>query len=283
MAGTVLKVFGILFLLAGIVLALVGVGAAVFGALDAKDHQEEQGPLGIGKDEDRQKADEALVAGGALATGLGIILVFVGIIFLLVGGRDRGQQQQQVILSTGAAGDVIGQQQQSPGASSDRRTGLAVAGVVALLLVVVLAAGLVGDNPLSEALSGAPEQPVISSDSHIGNMGPALYAGAGPSYGGHQQEFVAPYETQSLRLQYVWSDFTGGAERLRLVVSVETGSGVEVVATRTIVSGDVLEIDGDAVVKGGDWSGMSVRFRIEPADAGVYQGQPFEGVIQWMR
>ncbi len=277
MAGAVWKTFGVIFLLIGIIMLVAGVAAAVYGALDESDHQEDQGPFGVGEDRDRQRMNEAMVAGGAAAVGGGIILITTGIIFMLVGGHQRQQQQQQQVVVS-HDGDIPIMTEQSQSSRGPAARG-AVAAIVVLAVVAVGFVGLTGDNPVAEALNSSQADPHIRADAHVGNMGPAMYGGTGPAYGGHEVIFEAPTETKRFQAQYVWGDFTGGAERLRLLISVDVGDGFDPLAERIIHSGDVVAFQEAT----GAWGGATFRFRIEPADPGIYQGQPFQGAVQWLR
>ncbi len=286
MAGAVAKTFGVLLLLIGVTLLLGGIGAAVYAQMDEQEHKEEQGPFGMGRDEEREQINQALLTGGIVAASLGFLLVVVGIVLMLVRGRES-QGQQQIVTAGGAAtstslaagaGRDDGEIRPEPG-----RAKLAAGIIVGVVLLGLLVfAGVTGSNPLGGGLFSSPPPPLIQTDHHTANMGPSLHGGVSPVYGGQQAEFLAPEGTRSLVASYEWGPFTGGADNLRLIVSIDAGEGYQIVTDQVIASGDIVVIDGGDGVPS-EWSGVSVRMRIEPADPGIYQGQPFEGTLQWMR
>lgn len=84
MAGGVLKAFGILFIILGIVLMVAGLGAAAYGFTQEDANQE-----GVLDDPQESDQNQAIAAGGLVAAGLGLVLLLLGIILNAVGNGMR--------------------------------------------------------------------------------------------------------------------------------------------------------------------------------------------------
>lgn len=129
MAGGVSRTFGVLFLIIGILLLVAGVGAALYGYTDQEDHKEEQGPLGLGEDDDRTQQNEALMAGGTAAIVGGVLFLILGIILMVVGGaQSRRAFEKEMVQATRGASATVGTSRSAP-AKRSRRAAAAGTGV----------------------------------------------------------------------------------------------------------------------------------------------------------
>lgn len=304
MAGGVLKGFGGLFLALGILLVVAGGAAAVYGATDERDNQQDSGPAGIGHDDDRADQNEALVVAGAVAAAIGLVFVILAIVFLVSGGA-RGRRALERAMregaqppapapsagaplpsgaGTGSAGAAPTRPAQpsawvGPPPTASRKTGVVVAVVVAAAVVGVIALAL-SISGSEGGLLGRDEPRDLGAETQPGSTpSTLLVAGvsqAAPDGGNVQVPNVQP-GTGRIEFTLQWTPSGGAApQQLALDVQVPDGDGWTSLASASDGPGLHLNVTGDDLTH--------VRVVVTPVGAGAMASQAYDlGMRYWSR
>lgn len=261
------KTFGVLILLLGALFLIAGVAAALYGAMDAQDHEQEQGPLGIGEDQERTETNQALIAGGLVAAGLGFTLSIVGLVLLVAARPKQRQQQQVVVTSTDAsAAPAKTVQHQREG----RRQPLVVSAVaaVALLGLVALGIALTGGGGV---LGGEDGPRLLERRAEDGGL---FMAGtlAGRSQNAYQWDLTAPDGTRLVRAVLDWEPANDQSAQLRITVQVQDGTAWRNLDSKTVFPGGVIDATAGTV---GELDAARIRIVVAPIEQTFVVDQPF--------
>jgi hypothetical protein len=265
-----------LFLVLGILLVLGGAGAAAYGYMDQQDHEEEQGPFGIGEDPDRTEQNEMLTIAGAVGAGAGVLLILVAVFFFMGGGARRDRAMREAMQGGSAPLDRIDGNDDAARRPS-RRVLVPVALVAGAMFVVVLVAALSMDGGFSAANLGQsnakPTEEVRS-----GTVGPSITVlGGSRSFQSSQIEFQAPAKGKAVEVVLNWTYAQGGAQQFEAYLEVEASTGWRQLDQQSGGPGLRLAYSGD------DLAGANLRLLVFPATDGLVAEQDYEALLRFWR
>ena len=233
-AGNLLKSLGAFFLVFGILGVLGGGAAAAYGLSIQQENNDRLVPS-----QDAQDASESLLLGGALAAGIGLLLVLVSI-FLFVGGGARAQQalreevRRSASASPPAAAPAHSAAPARPPAPPVPTPGPAPIGTKLFALVAILLfVGLL----LMFALVGIPGGPAssfadrdeprgVASWRWVGEVENTLMTGGGSTgttSARNVLEYTVPPAGHRVELNLTWEVGTAGSPQMDFIVQDASG------------------------------------------------------------
>lgn len=290
MAGGALKTIGVLALLLGVLLLLGGLGAAGYGYYDQEQHAEDAGPLGVAEDSDRTQQNEMLLAGGAVAAGVGLILLITGVI-LMASGRTRATHAMNRELVAAASGSGAGATADAADATPPaaavatgddptrvrRLTILAIVGVLLFATTVVFAVvgpGSIGGLQGSSQAQRSDGLTVIGAETYDRTIpATATVLGSSRTPESTSHAFTAKPGTDVLEANVTWEPAETGSASIQFSLEIDIDGAWVEVASKTGSSPIVLRVD-DAD-KEWDLSGASMRFRAFPGKDGLNEAQDY--------
>lgn len=120
MAGGIAKGFGGILLALGILLIIGGLGALAVGFFQLEDAGEGVGDSGFLQDQEKEEQAQAIMAVGAVAAVVGLLVLVLGIVLLAIGGArsrkaiERAIKAQSTATAPSSAGALGAQNVERP-------------------------------------------------------------------------------------------------------------------------------------------------------------------------
>jgi hypothetical protein len=273
-AGGILKGFGIPLIVLGIVLLVAGIAAAATGYVQYQEN-ERRGLF----NRDPGEQEQALMVGGGIGFASGLVLLIVG---LVLNAAGNGRRHRELLLAATGRAPAAAPPAATPAppappapaptpAKSKAGLVVAVVSVAVLLLAVLLLIGM-GDGDLTVGTIGASGSEAFAPIDANGTVRQAfslpVAGSATTDTGDSQREFAAPFQAQTLHLDLTWDRADAGADTLRIIVEVPSGtSDWAEVGRAEGASGVTLDLPLDGAAH--------LRYHVFPAGDAVVAEQPF--------
>ncbi|MES2154897.1 MAG: hypothetical protein V4510_07150 [bacterium] len=239
MAGGILKSFGVVFLILGIVAVVGGLGAAAYGFMQQKDNQDH----GLFQDNKKTEENKQVITYGAIGAAAGLAAVIVGIVLLVAGGARRDTQMTRAVGAAavananaataasrsvkGAAAEPASARTAAPATQPSGARRAAIAGILLFALVLVVWA-FVAVGGFKGVMSGGASRPpesgpsgILLNETHAGNVQGVSVNGMALNGGGNNgADFTVPAGSTACTVTLNWSPTTGGPTALELQASV---------------------------------------------------------------
>jgi hypothetical protein len=222
MAGGTLKAFGAILLILGLLGLVGGLVAAAVGYTQETGNRDK----GVFYDKDEGDVNQALLAGGAVAAGVGLVLAILGAILLAIGGARGRRALERAIAARppGAAAAPPTVTQQATAPAKERGPGAAIVAVLvgALLFGVVLVLALGGFDDVVGTVGGSPNKEAAPpySKSFNGTVGGFAAMGRTANAQGDNSGDFTPTTGASCLAVLEWTPSDTGANTLYLQISV---------------------------------------------------------------